>query len=32
VTNFTAYNHMVMRTAFSRPEGEYWRLIDGVSQ
>ena len=32
VTNFTTYNHMLMPTAFGKPEEEYWRLINGVSQ
>ena len=32
VTAFTTYNHMLMPTSFGDPEGEYWRLIDGVSQ
>ena len=32
VTSFTAYNHMLMPTAFGHPEAEYWRLINGVSQ
>lgn len=31
VTQFTVYNHMYMPTSYGDPEGEYWRLIDGVS-
>ena len=30
--SFTTYNHMLMPTAFGKPEEEYWRLINGVSQ
>ncbi|MEZ5926044.1 MAG: glycine cleavage T C-terminal barrel domain-containing protein [Hyphomicrobiaceae bacterium] len=26
------YNRMIMPTSYGDPEGEYWRLIDGVSQ
>lgn len=26
------YNRMIMPTSFGDPEGEYWRLINGVSQ
>lgn len=32
VTAFTTYNHMLMPTSFGRPEEEYWRLLNGVSQ
>ena len=32
VTAFTTYNHMLMPTSFGDPEGEYWRLMNGVSQ
>jgi len=32
VTAFTAYNHMLMPTSFGKPEEEYWRLINGISQ
>ena len=32
VTAFTIYNHMLMPTSFGKPEEEYWRLIQGVSQ
>lgn len=32
VTAFTTYNHMLMPTSFGKPEEEYWRLINGVSQ
>ena len=32
VTAFTIYNHMLMPTSFGKPEEEYWRLINGVSQ
>lgn len=32
VTAFTTYNHMLMPTSFGRPEEEYWRLLQGVSQ
>ena len=31
VTAFTTYNHMLMPTSFGDPEGEYWRLMNGVS-
>lgn len=31
VTAFTAYNRMLMPTGYGDPEGEYWRLINGVS-
>ncbi len=30
-TGFTIYNHMYMPTGYGDPEGEYWRLIDGVA-
>lgn len=32
VTSVTVYNRMLMPTSFGRPEEEYWRLINGVSQ
>ena len=32
VKAFTTYNHMLMPTSFGDPEGEYWRLMNGVSQ
>ena len=32
VTNFTTYNHMMMPTGYGDPEGEYWRLLNGVAQ
>ena len=32
VTAFTTYNHMLMPTSYGKPEEEYWRLINGVSQ
>lgn len=32
VTSFTVYNHMLMPTGYGKPEQEYWRLINGVSQ
>jgi glycine cleavage system aminomethyltransferase T len=32
VCAFTTYNHMLMPTSFGKPEEEYWRLINGVSQ
>jgi len=32
VRSFTTYNHMLMPTGYGDPEGEYWRLINGVSQ
>ncbi|WP_416897947.1 MAG: glycine cleavage T C-terminal barrel domain-containing protein [Minwuia sp.] len=31
VKGFTSYNHMLMPVHYGDPEGEYWRLIDGVS-
>jgi len=31
VRSFTTYNHMLMPTGYGDPEGEYWRLIDGVA-
>ncbi len=31
VTHFTTYNHMYMPVSYGDPEGEYWRLIQGVS-
>lgn len=31
VTTFTIFNHMYMPTSYGDPEGEYWRLINGVS-
>jgi aminomethyltransferase len=32
VTAFSSYNNMLMPTGYGDPEGEYWRLINGVSQ
>jgi glycine cleavage system aminomethyltransferase T len=32
VTAFTTYNHMLMPTSYGKPEEEYWRLTNGVSQ
>ena len=32
VQSFTTYNHMLMPTSYGDPLGEYWRLINGVSQ
>ena len=32
VRSFTTYNNMLMPTGYGDPEGEYWRLIHGVSQ
>ena len=32
LTAVTTYNHMLLPTGFGRPEEEYWRLINGVSQ
>ena len=32
VQEFTTYNNMLMPTGYGDPEGEYWRLIRGVSQ
>ena len=32
VTHFTTYNQMLMPTSYGDPLGEYWRLINGVSQ
>ncbi|MCK6451037.1 MAG: glycine cleavage system protein T [Alphaproteobacteria bacterium] len=31
VTSFTVYNRMLMPTGYGDPEGEYWRLINGVA-
>ncbi|WP_136658384.1 glycine cleavage T C-terminal barrel domain-containing protein [Nitratireductor sp. XY-223] len=31
VQSFTTYNNMLMPTGYGDPEGEYWRLINGVS-
>jgi len=31
VTHFTIYNHMYMPLSYGDPEGEYWRLLKGVS-
>lgn len=31
VAGFTTYNQMLMPTGYGDPEGEYWRLINGVS-
>lgn len=30
-THFTIYNHMYMPVSYGDPEGEYWRLLRGVS-
>jgi len=30
-TAFSIYNHMYLPTSYGDPEGEYWRLINGVS-
>ncbi len=30
--SFITYNHMLMPTGYGDPEGEYWRIINGVSQ
>lgn len=30
-TTFTVYNHMYMPVSYGDPEGEYWRLVEGVS-
>jgi len=30
-THFTVYNHMYMPVSYGDPEGEYWRLLRGVS-
>jgi glycine cleavage system aminomethyltransferase T len=32
VTAFTTYNHMLMPTSYGRPDEEYRRLLEGVSQ
>jgi aminomethyltransferase len=32
VAAFSPYNQMLMPTGYGDPEGEYWRLINGVSQ
>ncbi len=32
VASFTIYNRMLMPTGYGDPEGEYWRLINGVAQ
>ncbi|MCC2112215.1 MAG: glycine cleavage system protein T [Hyphomicrobiales bacterium] len=32
VKSFTTYNQMLMPTGYGDPEGEYWRLINGVAQ
>ena len=32
VTSFTSYNNMLMPTSYGKPEEEYWRIINGVSQ
>ena len=32
VTSVTVYNRMLMPTSYGKPEEEYWRLINGVSQ
>ena len=31
VAAFTVYNQMLMPTSYGDPEGEYWRLLEGVS-
>ena len=31
VSSFTSYNQMLLPTSYGDPEGEYWRLINGVS-
>lgn len=31
VAGFTTYNHMLLPAGYGDPEGEYWRLINGVS-
>jgi aminomethyltransferase len=32
MTSASIYNRMIMPTSYGDPEGEYWRLIEGVSQ
>ena len=32
MTTANVYNQMIMPTSFGDPEGEYWRLMTGVSQ
>jgi glycine cleavage system aminomethyltransferase T len=32
MTTASIYNGMIMPTSYGDPEGEYWRLIEGVSQ
>ena len=32
VVSFTAYNQMLLPSGYGDPEGEYWRLVKGVSQ
>lgn len=32
LTAVSVYNHMILPVSYSDPEGEYWRLINGVSQ
>lgn len=32
VVSFSPYNKMLMPTGYGDPEGEYWRIINGVSQ
>lgn len=32
LTQANVYNRMIMPTSYGDPEGEYWRLINGVSQ
>lgn len=32
LTTANVYNRMIMPTSYGDPEGEYWRLINGVSQ
>ena len=31
VSSFTSYNQMLLPTSYGDPEGEYWRLVNGVS-
>ena len=32
VSSFTPYNQMLLPTGYGDPEGEYWRLLNGVTQ
>ena len=32
VQSFTTYNQMLMPSGYGKPEEEYWRIIEGVSQ